>query len=136
MNGALLAASCRLAIAPCPLLTTTNRAGKDPKMIRHVVLVKLKAGLSQAEIDAVFAPLAALKDVLPGMLGFGAGANVSPEGMNRGYSHAFMVDFPDAAARDAYLDHPAHKAAGAKLVEATEGGRDGLVVLDLAVEQT
>jgi hypothetical protein len=101
-------------------------------MIRHIVLVKFKAGLPQAEIDAVFAQLAALKDVVPGMLGFAAGANVSPEGMGRGYGHAFVADFADVAARDAYLEHPAHKAAGGRLVEATQGGRDGLVVVDLA----
>ena len=43
------------------------------------------------------------------------------------------MDFSDAAARDAYLIHPDHKAAGAKLVAALEGGRDGLMVFDIEV---
>jgi hypothetical protein len=43
------------------------------------------------------------------------------------------MDFVDEAARDTYLDHPDHKAAGARLVGALEGGRDGLIVFDMAV---
>ncbi len=100
-------------------------------MIRHIVLVTFKPGLPQAAIDAIFAELAALKQLLPGMAGFSAGPNASPEGMGRGFSHGFVVDFVDAASRDAYLVHPAHRAAGAKLVEATQGGRDGLIVFDI-----
>jgi hypothetical protein len=99
-------------------------------MIRHVVLVRFAPTTPPAEREAVFAELAALRAVLPGMLGFAAGADVSPEGRARGYTHAFTVDFADAAARDAYLVHPAHKAAGARLVAALEGGRDGTLILD------
>ena len=43
------------------------------------------------------------------------------------------MDLADAAARDRYLVDPAHKAAGARLVAALEGGRDGLIVFDLEV---
>ena len=100
-------------------------------MVRHIVLVKFKPGLAQAEIDDVFAQLAALRSVLPGMAAFHAGANVSPEGLNRDFGHGFVADFTDAAARDAYLEHSAHKAAGGRLVGAADGGRDGLLVIDL-----
>ncbi|MBV8566886.1 MAG: Dabb family protein [Methylobacteriaceae bacterium] len=101
-------------------------------MIRHIVLVKFRAGLAQADIDAVFVQLDALRAIVPGMLNFHAGANVSPEGLNRGFGHAFIADFADAVARDAYLEHPQHKAAGARLVSAAANGRDGILVLDLA----
>jgi hypothetical protein len=58
------------------------------------------------------------------------GANVSPEPFARGFTHGFTIDFRDAAARDAYLAHPDHGRAGARLVAALEGGTDGLFVLD------
>ena len=102
-------------------------------MIRHTVFVKFPADARPETIGAVFRALDDLRAVVPGMLRFSAGANVSPEPLSRGFTHAFVADFADAAARDAYLVHPAHKAAGARLVEAAQGGRDGLVVIDIAI---
>jgi Stress responsive A/B Barrel Domain len=80
----------------------------------------------------VFAGLAALKDRLPGILAFAGGADASPEGLQRGHTHAFTIDFADAAARDAYLADAGHKALGARLVAAARGGLDGITVVDFA----
>jgi hypothetical protein len=102
-------------------------------MIRHLVLVRFAAATPPHEIEAIFAELADLGRHLPGLRAFAGGANVSPENLSKGFSHAFSVDFDDAAARDAYLVHPAHQAAGARLVRATEGGLDGLAVIDFAL---
>jgi len=99
-------------------------------MIHHIVLVKFPADFPAAAIAALFDGLDGLRAVAPGMLGFRAGADVSPEGLARGFTHAFVVDFADAAARDAYLVHPAHQAAGARLVAAADGGVEGLLVID------
>eukprot|EP01037_Dinobryon_pediforme_P002519 gene2519-2558_t len=63
-------------------------------------------------------PLAALEGVVPGMMKFHAGEDCSPEQLNRGYLHGFSIDFRDEVARDAYLVHPDHKAAGARLGQA------------------
>lgn len=102
-------------------------------MIRHMVLVRFAERTSQAEQDAIFADLAALRGVVAGMRSFSGGPDVSPEGLSQGYTHAFVADFDGPAARDAYLVHPDHMAAGKRLVEAAKGGVDGLVVIDLAV---
>jgi hypothetical protein len=102
-------------------------------MIRHTVLVKFPAHVRPEAIGALFGALDDLRAVVPGMLRFAGGANVSPEGLARGFTHAFVVDFADAAARDAYLVHPAHQAAGARLVKAAEGGIDGLIVVDIEI---
>jgi hypothetical protein len=102
-------------------------------MIRHIVFTKLRTDLPANEIEEIFAELAALQPLLPGLLAFSGGPNLSPEGLDRGYSHGFTVDFTDAAARDAYFIHPAHQKAGARLVAATVGGIEGLAVLDFAV---
>ena len=100
-------------------------------MMRHVVLVRFREGVPPAEIAGIFGALADLRRHLPGMKSFVHGPNVSPEGLSHGHTHAFTVDFEDAAARDSYLALPEHEAAGARLVKATEGGLAGLTVLDV-----
>jgi hypothetical protein len=102
-------------------------------MIRHIVLARFRADVSETAREQVFASLSALKAVVPGMIRFDAGANVSPEKLARGYGHAFVIDFVDVAARDAYLIHPDHKAAGGALVALTDGGVDGLIVFDFEI---
>lgn len=102
-------------------------------MIRHVVLVRFREGVAAAEVADIFGALAALRQMLPGMVNFVSGSDVSPEGLAKGHTHAFTIDFIDAAARDAYLALPEHEAAGARLVKAAEGGLAGLTVLDFAL---
>jgi len=102
-------------------------------MIRHIVFVRFPADARAEAIGALFRQLDDLRAALPGMLSFKGGANVSPEGLSRGFTHVFVADFADAAARDAYLVHPAHQAAGARLVAAAEGGIDGLIVMDVDI---
>jgi hypothetical protein len=100
-------------------------------MIRHCVFVKFRSDVGAAERQAIFVQLAALQQVLDGFLGIAFGPNASPEGLGQGFDHGFIIDFADAAARDAYLVHPDHTAAGGRMVAALEGGRAGLIVFDL-----
>lgn len=46
---------------------------------------------------------------IDGVLSVAAGPSVSPEGMESGFQWALVVRFRDAAARNAYLPHPAHQ---------------------------
>jgi hypothetical protein len=101
-------------------------------MIRHIVLLKARAGVSEAEIADIFADLVAIKVKLPGVLAIHSGRSMSPEKIERGYLHGFTVDFTDWAALAAYQDHPDHKRVGAALVAAAEGGIDGILVFDLS----
>ncbi|NJO35747.1 MAG: Dabb family protein [Rhodospirillales bacterium] len=101
-------------------------------MIRHIVLLRAGSDTDAGELAAVLAGLAALRGRLPGMLDFHAGPDVSPEGLQRGYTHAFTIDFADVPARDAYLVDPNHKALGGRLA-ATVGGRESILVLDFAL---
>ena len=103
-------------------------------MIRHCVFVRFRNDVSADERAEIYAGLAALVGQVEGLLSFVSGPNISPEGRSQGFDDGFVMDFADAAARDRYLPHPAHKAAGARLVAALEGGRDGLIVFDLALE--
>ncbi len=102
-------------------------------MIRHCVLCRFRADVADADKAGVYAALDALRDAVPGIRGASFGPNVSPEGVAQGFDDGFVIDFEDAAARDAYLVHPEHLAAGAALVALLDGGVDGLVVFDLAI---
>ena len=105
----------------------------DKKMIRHCVFFKFRSGVSADERAEIYAGLAALVGEIDGLLSADFGPNASPEGLARGFDDGFIMTFANAAARDRYLPHPAHKAAGSRLVAALEGGRDGLIVFDLEV---
>ena len=78
-------------------------------MIEHIVLLKLKDGVTKEQTQAIADGLDKLKQVIPGMLSVSAGYNNSPEGKSEGFSYGFIVKFRDAAARDVYLPHPEHK---------------------------
>ena len=99
-------------------------------MIRHVVLFKLRPNLPPATVDDIFAALKSLQAQMPGIIAITTGQDASPEGLQRGNTHGFTVDFENAAARDAYLPHPAHKKVGGMIVAASEGGVDGITVVD------
>ena len=101
--------------------------------IRHCVWVKFRADVPTSERQAIYDQLAALREHLAGIEAMSFGPNVSPEGLHHGFADGFVIAFADAAARDAYLVDQGHKEAGARLVAALEGGRNGLVVFDIEV---
>ena len=41
--------------------------------------------------------------------GFEKGLNNSPEGLNKGFKHCYMITFDSEKGRDVYLVHPDHK---------------------------
>lgn len=102
-------------------------------MIRHCVFIRFKASVSDAERASILSDIAALKPIVPGYLAIDIGPNVSPEGLGRGYSGGFIIDFADAAARDGYISHPDHEKAAGRIVAATEGGADGVFVYDFDI---
>ena len=79
-------------------------------MLLHVVLIKPKPDVEDEAVDRLSQVLAGLPRQIPGIVGYHWGANVSPEGIGRGYEYGFVMTFEDAAARDAYLPHPEHVA--------------------------
>jgi hypothetical protein len=103
-------------------------------MIRHVVLITFKPELDEVAIKQALNSVVKLKDRIDGILAVTAGANNSPENLEKGYRHGFVVDFRDAAARDAYLPHPEHVKVGKALVEAALGGVQGILVFDYDVQ--
>ena len=103
-------------------------------MIRHCVFVRFRKEVPASERAAIFSEISALQGRIPGFLAAHIGANVSPEeGMDKGFSDGFIVDFDGPAARDAYLADPEHQKTGGKIVAAAEGGIDGILVYDIEI---
>jgi hypothetical protein len=82
----------------------------DGKVYRHVVLFKFKEGTTEGALQGIERAFAELAAKLPFVRGFEWGHNSSPEGLNHGYTHCFVVTFEDEAGRDVYLPHPEHQA--------------------------
>lgn len=102
-------------------------------MIRHIVLTKFKPGTSENTIAGIYKGLSALSEKLPGAGGFTGGRSQSPEQIERGYMHGFVIDFDSWDALKNYADNTEHQALGGQLVANAVGGIDGILVLDLDV---
>ena len=98
--------------------------------VKHVVLLRFKADVPAPKIDGIFSKLEGLKEEIPGLIDFSGGAYSSLEGMNKGFTHGFVMTFSDEASRDAYLPHPEHEKVKIDIVAALEGGIEGVVAFD------
>lgn len=78
--------------------------------LRHVVLFSFKENASQEDIHNVEQAFSALPDKIPQIKDYEWGINNSPEGLNDGLTHCFLVTFDSEEDRSVYLPHPAHKA--------------------------
>ncbi len=95
----------------------TAFAQSDNDHVRHVVVFKYKADASKADIQKVTDSFRDLQNKIPGIVSFEHGINNSPEGLNKGFTHVYLLTFEDAEARDTYLPHPDHKKFGSLLDE-------------------
>ena len=85
-------------------MSTTTRP-----LLRHVVLFSFKEDATAEQVEAIVAGFGALPDAIPGISAYEWGTNVSPEGLNDGFTHCFTLSFATSEDRDAYLVHPAHQ---------------------------
>lgn len=91
----------------------TNQEKKA--VLRHVVMFGWKEGTDTAAIAKIVAAFRELPANIPQIKAMEWGTNNSPEGLNNGLTHCFILSFDSEADRDAYLVHPAHKEFGGKL---------------------
>lgn len=107
---------CAVVLAATTLtLTMTAADATKKKTLRHVVNFKFKASASEAQIKEVVDAFRALKTKIPEIKEFEWGTNNSPENLNKGLTHCFILTFDSEEGRAKYLPHPDHKAFGAKL---------------------
>jgi hypothetical protein len=78
--------------------------------LRHVVLFAFMDSATVQQIDAVVADFGRLKELIPGITAYEWGTNVSPEGLNQGFTHCFTLTFGSEEDRNIYLLHAAHQA--------------------------
>lgn len=85
---------------------------KENKKLRHVVLFKFKKTATEIEIVKIKKAFADLPSKIEQIKGFEWGLNISPENLNKGFTHGFLLTFNSEKDRDLYLSHPDHKAFG------------------------
>lgn len=102
----------------------------DQSLIRHIVLFRFNQDVNQAGIDEIVTAFGELSKKIDQIIDYEAGTNVSPEQLDQGFTHAFVVTFRDAASRDAYLPHPAHK----EFVKLIDGKIEKVLVFDFATK--
>ena len=75
---------------------------------RHVVLFKFNDDLAEIRVQKIETAFRDLCRGLSFVTGFEWGRNSSPENLNMGLTHCFLVTFANEQDRDVYLPHPAH----------------------------
>ena len=113
-----------LGILACGFTTKAEKGEKNTVMVttqsqdsvlRHVVLFKFKEGTSAEKVKEIVDAFSALPTKIPEIASYEWGINNSPEGLNKGLTHGFLLTFNSEADRAVYLPHPDHKAFGALL---------------------
>lgn len=94
--------------------------------LRHIVLFKFKATSKAVDIQKIENAFIALPTKIKEIKDFEWGLNNSPEGLDKGFTHCFLVTFESEADRATYLPHPDHLAFVALL----DGHVDDVLVLD------
>ncbi|WP_175982969.1 Dabb family protein [Caballeronia zhejiangensis] len=103
--------------------------------VRHIVLCRFRNEVVASSRLAFFEQIRRLAEIPSiAFTNFQCGPNVSPEGYGMDFGDGFMMDFESRDACFAYLAHPTHRAIGARLIEALEGGVQGLLVFDITLD--
>lgn len=102
--------------------------------IKHIVLLPFKSSLSKAEIHKVMNAISDLQNTIPEVLSFSWGENNSPENLNQGLHHGFIMEFKNAADRKTYLEHPAHVKVVQEAILPSLDGSAKPIVFDYAFE--
>jgi hypothetical protein len=102
-----------------------ERRGSDSFVVmssyRHIVIFKFKDGAPADKVRGVVEAFKALPGKLPAIKAFEWGTNVSPEGLDQGFTHIFTLTFASKEALEKqYLHEPAHQEFVALLPDILE----------------
>jgi hypothetical protein len=106
-------------------IAANNNPGAS-NVLRHVVMFKFKDSSKAEDIKKVEDAFRSLADKLSLIKDFEWGKNSSPENLNQGLTHCFLVTFSSEKDRDTYLTHPDHQA----FVEILKPHLDKVTVVD------
>ena len=79
------------------------------KILRHVVMFEFNEKATPEIVANIEQEFAALADKITEIHSFEWGINNSPEGLNNGLTHCFVVSFLSEEDRAKYLPHPDHQ---------------------------
>jgi len=97
-------------------MTASAQTKKESgKLLQHVVLFKFKDDAKAEDVKKVEEAFIALKSQIKEIKAVEWGLNNSPENLNQGFTHCFLVSFASEKDREIYLPHPKHKEFVAKL---------------------
>ena len=103
-----------------------SQTPETPARLKHVVLFKFKDDATPSNVKKVEDAFRALPGKINTVKDFEWGINNSPEGLNQGFTHCFLVTFDDDKGRQTYLVHPDHLA----FVEVLKPYLDKALVID------
>jgi hypothetical protein len=112
-------------------LSATAMAQSTQKELRHVVMFGWKENASPDSIAASVRAFKALPGQIRTIKKFEWGVNNSPEKLNQGLTHCFVLTFGSEKDRDAYLVDPIHVA----FTKLLPGILDKVTVLDYWAQQ-
>ena len=122
--------SIYLALLILTTMSTTLFAQTEPlqpgKQLRHVVLFSFKKTSSEGDVKKVEEAFRALPSKIKEIKALEWGLNNSPENLNQGFTHCFLVTFASEADRAVYLPHPAHQA----FIDVLKPHLDKVLVID------
>ena len=132
--GSLFGRLFALAIFSVASFVSVPAAGQeskgDPavgdKVLRHAVYFAFKDSASESDIQGVVDTFSELENSIPAITGFETGINNSPEQLDDGFTHCFLVTFADEKGLQSYLPHPGHRG----LVEMATPFTANLFVVD------
>lgn len=102
--------ACILLASVGFLMAQPASAKKEKAILRHVVLFKFKDQSTEADVKKIEQAFRELPGKISLIKAFEFGVNNSPEKLNQGLTHCYLLSFHSEKDRDAYLVHPAHKA--------------------------
>jgi hypothetical protein len=93
---------------PAEIAKESAMEDANGKLLRHAVFFSFNEESNEQEIAGVTKAFAALPEKIGSIIDFQWGTNNSPEKLDDGFTHGFLLTFKDEAGRDVYLPHPAH----------------------------
>ncbi len=109
----LLLCTLTLSLVAVAADAKAKQKDKGKTQLRHVVAFKFKADATPEQIQKVQDAFKALNVSIPQIRKFESGVNNSPEKLNKGCTHGYILTFKSEKDRDDYLVHPEHKKFGA-----------------------
>ena len=120
----ILLIGCFVAIASTQTAQSANK--KQKRQYRHVVMFQFKEDVNDQQVKEVEKAFMELGNQIDTIVDIEFGTNVSPENLNDGLTHCFLVTFKNKAGLEVYLPHPAHQ----KLVDLVGPRLEKVMVID------